>query len=79
LLEKRYPPSADSTEEWRYAEWDAVNAARLALENHRDAAQPALEHARDVLVRRFGPQGFYVLRLDQRAAAAGRATARERP
>jgi tetratricopeptide (TPR) repeat protein len=78
LLEKRYPPRVDSTEQWRYAEWEAVNAARLALENHRDLAQPALAHARDVLVKRFGPGGFYVLRLDQRAAAVGEAAARQR-
>jgi hypothetical protein len=79
LLEKRYPLGVDSTEQWRYAEWDAVNAARLALENHRDDARPALAHARDVLVKRFGPEGFYVLRLDQRAAAVGQAAARQRP
>jgi tetratricopeptide (TPR) repeat protein len=79
LLEKRYPLTADSTEQWRYAEWDAVDAARLALENHRDAAQPVLAHAREVLVKRFGPQGFYVLRLDQRAAAVGPRAARQRP
>jgi len=78
LLEKRFPLNDDPTEHWRYAEWDAVNAACLALQNHRGDAEAPLANAREVLVKRFGPQGFYVLRLDQRAAAVAPAVARRR-
>jgi tetratricopeptide (TPR) repeat protein len=69
LLEARYPLSKDPSAEWRYAAWDAVNADLLALEHHPEDARATFARARAVLVKRFGPQGFYVLRLDQRAAA----------
>jgi tetratricopeptide (TPR) repeat protein len=75
LLEARYPLSKDPTAQWRYAAWDAVNADRLALEHHLDDARAALARARDILVKRFGSQGFYVIRLDQRANARNLATA----
>jgi tetratricopeptide (TPR) repeat protein len=68
-LEARYPLSKNPGADWRYAAWDAVNAGLLALENRADDARSSLARAREVLVRRFGPSGFYVLRLDQRAAA----------
>jgi hypothetical protein len=68
-LEARYPLSKDPAADWRYAAWDAVNAGLLALESRTDDARTTFTRARDVLVRRFGPTGFYVLRLDQRAAA----------
>ena len=68
LLESRYPqPPTDATAKWRYAAWDAVNAEYLALAHHPDEARATFARARDVLTNRFGPQGFYVLRLDQRA------------
>jgi tetratricopeptide (TPR) repeat protein len=68
-LEARYPHSKDPAADWRYAAWDAVNAGLLALENRADDARTTYARAREVLVKRFGPSGFYVLRLDQRAAA----------
>jgi tetratricopeptide (TPR) repeat protein len=67
LLESRYPQPTDATAKWRYAAWDAVNAEYLALAHHPDEARATFARARDVLTNRFGPQGFYVLRLDQRA------------
>jgi tetratricopeptide (TPR) repeat protein len=69
LLEKHYPLAANPAEEWRYAVWESVNADLLARQQRYDEARAALARARGVLVRRFGAGGFYVLRLDQRAAA----------
>ena len=75
LLETRYPLTKEPAAQWRYAAWDAVNADFLALEHRSDDARATFARARDVLVKRFGPQGFYVLRLDQRAAAQNLAAA----
>jgi tetratricopeptide (TPR) repeat protein len=75
LLETRYPLTKEPAAQWRYAAWDAVNADFLALEHRPDDARATFARARDVLVKRFGPQGFYVLRLDQRAAAQNLAAA----
>jgi tetratricopeptide (TPR) repeat protein len=68
LLAARYPRATDPDVQWRYAVWDSVNARLLALENRPDDARASFARARDVLVKRYGPQGFFVLRLDQRAA-----------
>jgi hypothetical protein len=76
LLEVRYSLTKDPSAQWRYAAWDAVNADLLALESRPDEARAMFARARAVLVKRFGPQGFYVLRLDQRAAARNLAAAR---
>jgi tetratricopeptide (TPR) repeat protein len=70
LLAARYPLITDPNVQWRYAVWDSVNAELLALENRTDDARATFARARDVLVKRYGQQGFFVLRLDQRAAAA---------
>jgi tetratricopeptide (TPR) repeat protein len=75
LLEAQYPLTTDPSVQWRYAAWDAVNAEFLALENYPDDARAIFARAREVLVKRFGPQGFYVLRLDQRAATLTAAAA----
>jgi len=75
LLETRYPLTKEPAAQWRYAAWDAVNADFLSLEHRSDDARATFARARDVLVKRFGPQGFYVLRLDQRAAAHNLAAA----
>jgi tetratricopeptide (TPR) repeat protein len=69
LLQTRYPLSTDPTAQWRYAVWDSVNANLLALEGRPDEARAALARAREVLTKRFGVQGFYVQRLEQRAKA----------
>jgi tetratricopeptide (TPR) repeat protein len=69
LLKARYPLAKNPDDQWRYAAWDAVNASLLAQENRTGDARNALARARQILVRRFGPRGFYVLRLDQREAA----------
>lgn len=66
LLVQRFPLAKEPQEEWRYAAWSAVNAKLLSFENHSQEASALLARARRVLVRRFGEQGFYVLRLDQR-------------
>jgi len=67
LLAQRYPLT-DPNAQWRYAVWDSVNAGLLASQNHRDDARAMFARAREVLVRRYGPQSFFVLRLDQRSA-----------
>jgi non-specific serine/threonine protein kinase/serine/threonine-protein kinase len=69
LLETRYPPPVDPTARWRFAAWDAVNAEYLALANRPEDARATFARARDELTKRFGSNGFYVLRLDQRTAA----------
>ena len=69
LLEASHPPTADGAAQWRYAAWDAVNAQLTALDGRPDAARAAMSAARDLLVQRFGAQGFYVRRLDQRVAS----------
>jgi hypothetical protein len=81
LLEQRYPLDNKPQERWRYAAWDAVNASLLAQEHRPDEARAAFAGARNTLVDRWGPQGFYVQRLDQREellhlAAAGTSTTR---
>jgi tetratricopeptide (TPR) repeat protein len=68
LLEARYPPGKDPSTQWRYAVWESVNANLLALQQHPAEAQAAFAHARAELVKRFGADGFYVRRLEQRAA-----------
>lgn len=67
LLTARYPQPSDPNAQWRYAVWDSVDAGLLAAEKRPDA-RAIFARARDVLVRRYGPQSFFVLRLDQRAA-----------
>lgn len=67
ILEAKYPLTKDPADAWRYAAWDSVNAHWLAERGDPAGARAALERARPVLVTRFGPQGFYVARLDQRA------------
>ncbi len=75
VLESRYPLTNDPSVQWRYAAWDAVNAGLMALDGRSDDARVTFARARDVLVKRFGPQGFYVLRLEQRAASMNVAVA----
>jgi len=75
LLETRYPLSTDPTAQWRYAAWNAVNANLLALQGRPEEARAALALARDVLSKRFGAQGFYVRRLEQRAKSMNLAVA----
>lgn len=72
LLEQRYPLAKDAAEEWRYAVWDSVNAGWLAQQHRPEEARASLQRSRTVLVTRFGPAGFYVLRAEQRAATLGR-------
>jgi tetratricopeptide (TPR) repeat protein len=75
LLEENHPMSDDPNVQWRYAAWDAVNAGLMTLQDRPAEARATFARARDVLVKRFGPQGFYVLRLDQRAAKLNPTTA----
>jgi Tfp pilus assembly protein PilF len=75
LLEIRYPTATDPAAQWRYAAWAAVNANLTALQGRPDEARAALALARDVLAKRFGAQGFYVRRLEQRANAMNLAVA----
>jgi tetratricopeptide (TPR) repeat protein len=78
LLVARYPLATDPNAQWRYAVWDSVNAELLALENHPDDARATFARARDALVKRYGEQSFFVLRLDQRAATLNRVAAAAR-
>ena len=71
-LESRYPLAKDTAEQWRYAVWDSVNAQLMGRQQHPDDASAIFFRAREVLVKRFGSQGFYVLRLDQRRAGLDR-------
>ena len=70
--------ATDPNAQWRYAVWDSVNAEMLALENHLDDARVTFARARDALVKRYGEQSFFVLRLDQRAATLNRVAAAAR-
>jgi tetratricopeptide (TPR) repeat protein len=67
LLQIHYPLATDPSAQWRYAAWEAVNANLTSLQGRPDEAQATLAHAREVLIKRFGAQGFYVRRLEQRA------------
>ncbi len=75
LLQARYPLGTDPSAQWRYAAWDAVAANLMSLQGKADEAQATLAHAREVLTRRFGAQGFYVRRLEQRAKSVNLASA----
>ena len=75
LLQTRYPLATDPAEQWRYAVWDSVNANLLALEGRPDEARAAIARARAVLTKRFGVQGFYVQRLEERAKSMNLALA----
>lgn len=75
LLQLHYPLPTDPAAQWRYAVWEAVNASLMSLQGKPEQAQGMLRDAREVLIRRFGAQGFYVRRLEQRAKSMGLASA----
>ena len=75
LLQIHYPLATDPSAQWRYAAWEAVNADLMSLQGRPDEAQATLAHAREVLTKRFGAQGFYVRRLEQRAKSMNLASA----
>ena len=75
LLQAHYPQATDPTAQWRYAAWEAVNANLMSMQGKADDAQAMLAHAREVLTQRFGAQGFYVRRLEQRAKSMSLANA----
>ena len=64
LLQKVHPDS--STDAWRYAVWDSVNAQLLAANGDAAAAAVVLSEARKVLARRFGETGFYCILAKRR-------------
>jgi len=56
----------ESSEAWRYAAWDSVNAQRLAADGDRAGAARSLAAAQRVLEQRFGPDGFLSLLAKRR-------------
>ena len=69
LLQKAHPFSA--ADAWRYAVWDAVNAQLLAANGDAAGAAHMLDAARQIIIRRFGENGFYNLLAKRRAAFIG--------
>ena len=69
LLQKAHP--FDAEDAWRYAVWDAVNAQLLAANGDAAGAVHMLDAARQIIIRRFGENGFYNLLAKRRAAFIG--------
>jgi tetratricopeptide (TPR) repeat protein len=67
LLEKSSPPDKVSSDAWRYAIWDLVNAGQLAQDGNISDARRVLDRARPVIVARFGQSGFYTLMVHLRS------------
>jgi hypothetical protein len=67
-LEKAHPQGAQDA--WRYAIWDSVDAQLLALQGQHAQAETTLSTALQVIAKRFGDSGFYVLLAKQRGLAA---------
>jgi tetratricopeptide (TPR) repeat protein len=65
LLQKAYRQIAPNA--WRYAVWNAVNAQLLAANGDFLGAERALAAAQAIIVKRFGPNGFYSLLAKRRA------------
>jgi tetratricopeptide (TPR) repeat protein len=61
LLQKAYPPS--TSDRWRYAVWDLVNAQLLAAEGDTATATEKLNAAEKVIDARFGPVSYYGQRV----------------
>ena len=64
-LEKAHPNT--TTDAWRYAVWDAVNAQLLAANGDIAGAERTLAAAQKIIVQRFGEKGFYNLLVNRRA------------
>jgi tetratricopeptide (TPR) repeat protein len=67
LLAKTHPDGPANA--WRYAVWDAVHAQLLAANGNSDEAKSALSAAQAILVKRFGPNGFYSRLTERRIAS----------
>jgi tetratricopeptide (TPR) repeat protein len=65
LLQEAHPKT--STDAWRYAVWDAVNAQLLAANGNVAAAASLLATAQPIIAQRFGAGGFYNLLAKRRA------------
>jgi tetratricopeptide (TPR) repeat protein len=65
LLQKAHPNR--TTDTWRYAVWDAVNAQLLAANGDIAGAERTLSAAQKIIVERFGEKGFYNLLANRRA------------
>ena len=64
-LQKAHPNT--TTDAWRYAVWDAVNAQLLAANGDIAGAKRTLSAAQKIIVQRFGEKGFYNLLVNRRA------------
>ncbi|HEY6621869.1 MAG TPA: tetratricopeptide repeat protein [Steroidobacteraceae bacterium] len=64
-LEKAHPNT--TSDAWRYAVWDAVNAQLLAANGDIVGAGRTLSAAQKIIVQRFGEKGFYNLLVNRRA------------
>ena len=53
---------------WRYAIWNTVNAELLAVNGDSASAMKLLASAEEIIVQRFGVDGFYNLLAKQRAS-----------
>jgi ATP/maltotriose-dependent transcriptional regulator MalT len=65
LLKQAHPK--DSANAWRYAVLDTVSAELVAINGDPASARRTLEPARQVILQRFGANGFYALLADRRA------------
>jgi ATP/maltotriose-dependent transcriptional regulator MalT len=70
-IQKLHPENPSNA--WRYAVWDSVNAQYLAQNGDRAGASRALAAAQDIIVKRFGADGFYNLLAKRRALMIAKA------
>jgi tetratricopeptide (TPR) repeat protein len=66
LLEAAFPPKPQSTEAWRYAIWDTVDAELLAVQGDVTGARGKINAALPTIEKRFGSKGFQSLAARQR-------------
>jgi len=79
LLEAAFPPKQQSTDAWRYAVWDTVDAELLAQQGDTATARAKLNSALPMIEKRFGATGLNTLLARRRLQfVEGQATATAR-
>ena len=66
LLQTAFPPQQQSTEAWRYAILDTVDAELIAHQGDAATARRKLASALPIIEKRFGPSGFQSLLAQRR-------------
>jgi tetratricopeptide (TPR) repeat protein len=66
LLQAAFPPQQQSTEAWRYAILDTVDAELIAHQGDAATARRKLASALPIIEKRFGPSGFQSLLAQRR-------------